>query len=30
LKVGSCKVAVTVKPKKGKAVSKTITLKVTK
>jgi hypothetical protein len=30
LKAGSCKVTVTVKPKKGKAVSKTITLKVTK
>ena len=30
LKAGSCKVTVTVRPKKGKAVSKTITLKVTK
>ncbi len=30
LKAGSCKVTVTVKPKKGKAVSKTITLKVAK
>ena len=30
LKVGTCKVAVTVTPKKGKAVSKTITLKVAK
>ena len=30
LKAGSCKVAVTVKPKKGKAISKTVTLKVSK
>ena len=30
LKAGSCKVTVTVKPKKGKVVSKTITLKVAK
>jgi hypothetical protein len=30
LKTGSCKVTVTVKPKKGRAVSKTVTLKVTK
>jgi hypothetical protein len=30
LKAGSCKVTVTVKPKKGRAVSKTVTLKVTK
>lgn len=30
LKAGSCKVTVTVKPKKGKAISKTITLKVSK
>jgi hypothetical protein len=30
LKVGSCKVTVTVKPKKGTATSKTVTLKVTK
>ena len=30
LKAGSCKVTVTVKPKNGKAVSKTVTLKVTK
>ena len=30
LKAGSCKVTVTVKPKKGKSVSKTITLKVAK
>ena len=30
LKAGSCKVTVTVTPKKGKASSKTVTLKVTK
>jgi YVTN family beta-propeller protein len=30
LKAGSCKVTVTVTPKKGKAISKTVTLKVTK
>jgi len=30
LKAGSCKVTVTVKPKKGRALSKTVTLKVTK
>ena len=30
LKTGSCKVIVTVKPKKGKAISKTVTLKVSK
>ena len=30
LKAGSCKVTVTVTPKKGRATSKTITLKVTK
>jgi hypothetical protein len=30
LKVGSCKVTITVTPKKGKTTSKTLTLKVTK
>jgi uncharacterized protein YjdB len=30
LKAGSCKVTVTVTPKKGKAISKTVSLKVTK
>jgi hypothetical protein len=30
LKAGSCKVTVTVTPKKGRATSKTVTLKVTK
>jgi hypothetical protein len=30
LKAGSCKITVTVTPKKGKATSKTVTLKVTK